>query len=70
MEMAADVVVLVDGGGGRGGGGTDGSETDRAIQRSHRRHFLHFLCVFSLSPPRSVVCKVTAYLWQFYLTVL
>lgn len=45
MEMAADVVVLVDGGGGRGGGGTYGSETDRAIQRSHRRHFLHFLCV-------------------------
>lgn len=60
MEMAADVVVLVDGGGGRGrgrgGGGTDGSETDRAIQRSHRRHFLHFLCVCSLFLLLAVLC--------------
>ena len=25
-----------------GGGGTERSETDRAIQRSHHRHFRHF----------------------------
>lgn len=51
METAAEVVVVVvddGGGGGRGGGRTDRSETDRAIKRSHHRHFLHFCLYLSL----------------------